>query len=756
MDTSTFLRNVWEDKRGKAVGATQSTFGVTITVDAETPVTSHGISYCLLKTLSSNPHLGLEWSRSWGRTKVCVHPRKSLSASFTIKGSSEEKSAAILKTSESLWPGEFVNETENEGAYLIVLNGSHQLSLEGCILQVERMVDELVWVNYLKEQDHATMTDEVAIYESVVKAILGRGIRIETSSEDLIIALARKDPNLKIRMYGDVKHLGTVPHVIGMARVGFDLSSSRHGKLPMPPQLVTHTNITDGTPRPGFIVAAGITLAKQMHLGHALTLVTAETVRRACLSAHPLIIESNDIGPRVDQTFALIARRHNVDVVNVASLISSGAIMTAEVLSAYQARCDEPVPVPDPANWRPGRLKTLETLSEMVLKEAGLNVDIVADSDCLDEFSELRRNIGVGWSAFGFSYVRYGHGSYRGLIVLEQQGLPTASAMRASVALNQLYGRDVGTLVYVDAGMSVKTASRLVSLFDPALKIVPMPGAGIGYQGAIESGTKGDLPSVEDTLELLNVPGSQFYGALSVLANTRWVTENTKEPHDNRDFYDYHDYQSLIADVKMALEELDETRQRLDILHLALGRQSVPNSNSAPIDTHKLVGAVELSQHLLSGISPAYVLQTKLWKLEAPIRNYRNWLLHSCSGVGKGSDAMLLRVLASRPSSWKCFLQLMADQGVIGRPQTKDHHKPTTSLISILAQAGYKDDDLVKIAERYLSGDLKLKRRVAEPWRLIECLTVINTDNLSALPLVTQAILNEGLFVAERLLQIYP
>jgi len=218
-------------------------------------------------------------------------------------------------------------------------------------------------------------------------------------------------------------------------------------------------------------------------------------------------------------------------------------------------------------------------------------------------------------------------------------------------------------------------------------------------------------------------------------------------------FYDYRDAKSLFLDLDAVSHELNGICIRIDEMIEVLNRKT---TTGAFVDSRQIVKVVKLAQQIIGrGIDPIKAFHAIDWKLEAPLRNYRDWAQKVNHRFPQESlDSVLIKVLSANPSSWTQFLELMKEEGAYGQPKARQEHSPTSKLISLLIRAGYSIEEMPEIGKKYLSGELILRMRISLPWQFIEVLLTIQIDQLLGLPNATKAILAEGLNSVVKILQL--
>ena len=592
MKREELLAYIWEEKREKVIGGGSYPIGISITIE-NLNFHWHTVIYGILSALMKNPKQALEWSRHWGRTMVWLHPNKSLSFKFTEKKSPEEKLGVLVDTESIINPVEFLNFHYNIGHFKILLNW-RRLSLEGAILQVSRMVDELVWCNFLKLKKHKiNKLSEIDIYIDALNEVWRSGILVEYLPERQILDMKRKNMSLPVRIYGNVRKNKKVPKVIGAVVIPqsktddelsdcketlkdqqeeilsvIDGSQSQLRTYPVLPTTSIHNKES--------CICTAIILAKKLHTGHLLLLGFADLVRRVIGSNRPLYLESNDSGKRI---FALINRMMEEYKSSAESVISSlvnRRYSPEEIDFCYRTRREQAETFQEvQKKLKRNKFNLLAVMNEKVERDLKLygfkQVSIIPDSICLQKHDELielvkeqqwKRNL-------GFRFVKYIQGKHKKMAILEKRSVPTASAIRAAFVNTVLSLNKVdATPIFIDADPSVVQACDLLGLVY-GKNLLRLEGAAIGFEMKIGSGTAGNVISAEFLYRLFCKEFSEkrypnfFLSVVTFFLLTRYATAKAHKEQAlakghpiGVSFYDYKNKQALLNDFLLCAKEL--------------------------------------------------------------------------------------------------------------------------------------------------------------------------------------------------------
>lgn len=304
------INEIWKEKREKKIGEPLPEALYIYIPDPN--VSIEEVSNCVLKAMmSAPPEKAFSWSENWGRTKIVLgSENENTESRFLLDDSKEAKKSIKLSTSTLLKPENKI-ETEPQGKdYFIILNNQAS-SIEGLYLQIERMIDELVWCLSLTQREPGK--SNIDAHQLALEKIYKNGFDIYAMEEKQLLDLRKRDARYKVRIYGDVNKEGLVPNVIGA--VGPFEKCIKPEKIKIPQRKkdevvsknasVEKLNFPD---KP--FINIGMCIAKKPHIGHMLLVSMAEIIRRSTgENSTPMIIHANDTGPRIAETVINLSQK---------------------------------------------------------------------------------------------------------------------------------------------------------------------------------------------------------------------------------------------------------------------------------------------------------------------------------------------------------------------------------------------------------------------------------------------------------------
>jgi len=780
------LAYIWEEKREKVISGRTYPIGISITIE-NLNFHWHTIIYGILSVLMKSPKQALEWSRHWGRTMVWLHPNKSLSFKFTEKKSFEEKLGVLVDTESIINPVEFLNFHYNVGHFKILLNWC-RLSLEGAILQVSRMVDELVWCNFLrlKEQNKEHKINELSeidIYVDALSEVWENGILVKYLSERQILDMKRKDMSLPIRIYGNVRKNKKVPKVIGAVIIPqsntdnklsdykevlkeqqeeilsvINGSQSQLKTYPVLPTISIHDRES--------CVCTAIILAKKLHAGHLLLLGFADLVRRAIDSNCPLYLESNDSGKRI---FALISRmmeKYKLSVESVISSLVNGKYSPEEIDFCYRTRCEQTETFQEvQKKLKRNRFNLLTVMNEKVeqdLKSYGFEqISIIPDSICLKKHDELIELVKEQqWKKdLGFRFVKYIQGKHRKMVILEKRSIPTASAMRTAFVNTALSFNKVDAMpIFIDADPSVVQARDLLGLVY-GKNLLRLEGAAIGFEMKIGSGTAGNVMSAEFLHGLFckEFPKKRypnfFLSVVTFFLLTRYATAKAhkeqvlaKSHPLGVSFYDYKNKQALLDDFLLCAKELliynnliEKVKQSISSLvsekHKGIGFKEGRDNKKNKMFLTRLqkVGTESIFNQIFPTPKPE--------SMSNPLRQIRETIhrQHSTDDSQLVDRIIVESIIHGHDTVGK-LSSILLSKRLIHKPiPGGKNQKLSCIFVKNLKSRGYgaNVDEIINHSLSYLNGDFCLLKKKCIYFEILEDIIafmddIISLDNVSA------------------------
>lgn len=727
------LKYAWNEKREKIMRNGIYPLGISICLDGKS-FDCHDIVYGILNLLRQYPKQSFIWAQNWGRTTVWVHPTKGFSFCFTLDESSEEKLGVLVSTISRITPKiSLLEPSKNIGLFKIILN-DEPITLEGAILQVERMVDETVWCHYLFLKKELGYKDDATLYRQAIKDVWDNGIFIEYMEENQIIELKRQNLDLPIRIYGDVLSKNLVPAVIGAVilpkhvqlsdRVTelYDIKhrciARQKENVRVKQKPIFHLTVCEN--KKSLLVGCGFTFGKLLHAGHLLLLAFAEMIRRTVSSDLPLFVESNDTGDRIAGLIAKCASTQKISIEEAVHFLVDKSTDPKTIQSMYRHRISDGALMNEALNWLSRNtnsfsiLQNMENIATKTLKQIGLSqIQILKDSFCTRNIIFDSPVFYCGWPSLGFCFVKYLKGKHKKMIVTHKRGLATASLARMAFVENvrQTTGSKE-TFIFVDADPSVGDASDLLEL-NNRKGITRIKGVGIGFGMSLASGTTGDAPSIEDICNefkfQFSAEENPLLSMLSYFLLTRFMTVPSFKHNNDAaraslqglSFFDYKDHKSFAQDLMSAYNEMTTFKKRVNEAQIKIYQNqddSIPDLT--PLFVRKFE-KLEKSKDI-SVLFPDPVAVA----VDKNLRRYLDIGLRQTSDNFSDINLFTQEVITAYVNGCRTisdFDQYLVDKGILLRPVRGEM---VISIVSIesLKQRGYSQKEQIKHGCKYVLG----------------------------------------------------
>jgi len=561
IERSGIIRQAWEDRDGRPVtdGNEAYTFIYGI---VEPPICIDEPIDMFLDGLGSvDPNFAYNWSERWGNTRISKNVRQSNEAFFVEYGTSESNKYDAISSKLKKPASSFFNNSNShfENPLLLLLN-NEETTLEGALLQIERMLDEVVWRKSQKIIRDNPSTDNQTAFSNALEFIRTSGVDIRYTSEDSILKLKQKDSSIPVRIYGNIFRHNTIPEVIG-AIVSSKEDFCNYGKPPSRDILLNEEKLNldlneNDIAIKGIMTA--VTVAKRPHLGHLLLEASAMNVYNT-VDADLKIIEANDIGPRIVGTVRAISESTSLPIDEIVSNINTSKISNIELESYYRKRSniesfysyesiiDQLHLDKQAMNWA----KTLQSSDEFDDKLS----QIILDSRTDKKLHQLIINeLSPKWNGFGYALTNHKNST----IVLEKNGQPTSTEARIAAIIRAIGSFSLSQLYIVDHSKDVKKAAEIVSSkIYKDFPITVVSGAALGYDSEIVSGSKGNSMALEDI---------RWDGSISLKAACQFLISSTYQfSPDGRDpFYNFKDQNAFIDSINKSSKKYIEIKESLN------------------------------------------------------------------------------------------------------------------------------------------------------------------------------------------------
>lgn len=313
------------------------------------------------------------------------------------------------------------------------------------------------------------------------------------------------------------------------------------------------------------LVVCCVTMGKELHVGHLFLITIAEQMKSGLAGDLPVILVNNNTGPRSAGALARFSENNKISLEAAAKTMNSGRLEVSSVVSAYKNRVEEPNLI-GYANeiLESGEFDIFSAVAkdaENTLGESGYYVEVVSGALLLRESREKVKSINSTWSGSGFLPVV----ADRRVVLIEKAGNLTATGalLSSTVALAEMRSSDL--VVIVDSQPDASDAAFVQSKISRGQLGVQVMGAGVGIDGEIASGTKGEALTINEVAkEFYRVrPTGNLKTATTFFTLTRplFIPRGSSELKDS--FYNFDNNNQIVADLVNCCDELDIFNRRI-------------------------------------------------------------------------------------------------------------------------------------------------------------------------------------------------
>lgn len=543
------LRVIWDEKRDKNVGVKNPE---ALFIKLSDPnINLHDLGEQIFLGICSLPiNVAYNWAKNWGRTWITLG-FDDMSCSFLNTESKEAKIQTVLHTIKMVTPQERLAHAPEGKKYFIILNNEPS-TIEGITLQIERMIDELIWCNGLKNRNSC---NPIEAYKKAIDEVQSTGFDIYVMSKDDILALRQKDSRYAVRIYGNILKKHSVPEIIGA--VGPFEECIRPKSLDPKYERLSYkvlTKVEDKrTFRDSIVLDMGICILKRPHAGHMLLCGILETARRSLDGNTSIVIHGNDTGNRVDKTIAHISESLNIDPAQVIELISTNKMTSEELEAHYRNRNQTKTETVVQSNkiLKVNKIYFQQQAFEhLVVFQSffGRKLRLISESSVPEDFKPAEGLSDNPWIEYGVNYTIINQIPH----LLKLNGELTASATRVATMSYVSTLLDANTHIYIDGDRSIAEASRIMESQNN-LKCYQYPGAAIGFNFKIASGSEGNSILFEQIINtyMETNPAGTLLEAVVFFVNSRYQLFSENKPS----FFDYANPQAFIVDLLFASEQ---------------------------------------------------------------------------------------------------------------------------------------------------------------------------------------------------------
>lgn len=742
MDRESLLAQIWNEKREKILSDVVYPLGIGIFLGSPC-FNWHELVYGLIKFLRSDPARAFVWSQNWGRTNVVLGRFHFPQFAFLTRNSDEEKALIPISTEKLLDPVSLLTPEFNRGCFKLLIN--HQfLSVEGAVLQIERMVDEMVWCAFLKLKEEMRVLgcdlEPGAVYARALDLVWQGGVTINYVSEEYILRLKESNPLLPVRVYGDKNKKQIVPHVIGAVILPAEtkaFSGDNYLIQELINQVFNGNNFSIAIkpffsapvlPFAELFVCAGITMGKLPHIGHLFLLAYADMIRMAMCPTTPLYVESNDTGPRVAGMIAKMIETHQMPIFSALNLLHEGHYSVSDIENWYINRTCPSKIVDDI-----GRILDIggydvfsvlrRSFLDAIHRYGFCNVVVVSDSECRAELENFFIDIPWSpWRDYGFYFTQHQKGNHIKTILYRSFGMTTSSAARLSFVKKVLFRESGKTAIYVDIDQSIANATT--ALIDIEKQpVFQYQGTAVGFGLIIASGSESNTVPMEKLYEaFLDVQSriktiSSFIHVVKYFLLTRYETAKSKKTYQHRSeiigptFYDFKNHEALILDFNRCIGEYETFLTSLEQSENKLFKMSEVAEKTPFCEYERFLrGALRvINEGKLGELFPrVQQIIPDLFFRQA----YNQLQFHGVFNLGEQFNVSVVDGLVSGAKLLGSLSDFLIERGLLNSPVKKNRDKVVNCLyIDNLFSRGYTPDDIRLLAPQYLRGEFALTRR---------------------------------------------
>ena len=715
MNYSEKIDTLWSFKNGRSVTSNKPSLEMSIWVGTPN-ITHHQVAYKILETMGQNPSTALGWSRNWGLTRVYIGFDEILKSSFSLKKQTNIK----LSTTKLIKPEALLSNYENKGGYKIVLN-NEAITFEGFVIQIQRMVDELVLSIFNKNRKNSLKSDDDLYLESVY-SVLNCGIEFLYDSAENIVNSFSVESGVFVRLYGNVNGLGKVPKVIGSVNTTVYHYSSEETNLirlicsKNSAETIYRHQIEINLPRKDLVVICGISSIKRPHVGHYLMLCFSDYIRGHFNNAS-ISIEANDYGPRIIGTIATTSLRLKKSVTETLNYYFSPNVSASEIERDYlnrlsQGRVYDEVKEKVANNFLLNIPSLYTYLEEMVLTTGFSSAKITKNTTSIAYLllGQVFKAVSL-WSDFGLEYLDFG-----GRILLTKyEDIYTADYCRLATIMSQN-----SRCIYVDCGESISRTKNTAFKNDGRLQT--RGGCYIGFRSQISSSTSGNVVDIQTFLDYLQSDDAEeakritkFYilthEETAIISDDREVTET---------FFDYASPDALKADCEISKIEKNEISSKIERILKNLESKSFyqkGDSQETATIIRNLEKAVKESDFSKLFPKPKKVIPNPEFRIALTL--YEKICIKKQNLLGS-----LVQVLFDGVSVAKNITDILVSSGIIN-PTTNQFLNSENDIgfnyVKILKARGYTASEVKVLACDYFYGKKLFYRKRSITFETLLC-----------------------------------
>ncbi len=320
-----------------------------------------------------------------------------------------------------------------------------------------------------------------------------------------------------------------------------------------------------------------VTMGKQPHVGHLLLFTIAEQIRSGMDSKLPTLLINNNTGPRPAGALVAAANSFGLSLVEMAEAMEKKQLDVKTVVTSYRNR-DEKSPDLETANriLVEGGFDIFAAVSEeteKVLKQGGYSLQIVSEAQLVNVAGSKTKNLNYDWQETGFTPFF----AQKRVVILEKSGNFTATGALVTSVREIVGGLDSDLAIIVDSQPDIGDVAFVQTEVDDPAIAVQVLGTGVGFEGKISSGTKGEALTIKElTNRFLTLrPGRSLKEAALFLTLTRPLYFADSQQNLKESFFNFENNEEMLDTFVSCSDEVLEFKKDLsEILETYGGKVS--------------------------------------------------------------------------------------------------------------------------------------------------------------------------------------
>lgn len=446
------------------------------------PIDANNLYQTTSHAIDSDPHKAREWARTFGKLSIAItslptpdrfliEPINSHIPHYAaeLKGNSRQPVTDLVSSSA---------EHDSSRTYLIFDNYGKPITPEMAMIQLLHLVDSDIVTGQM---------------------IAGKLPSARIIDADMLAKLRSDNPEVLLRLYGNVRHASHTPHILGAVTPTHLLDSQNITTTPLqktPP----HSTSGEGVVRDEINIQrdpinyVGVTSAKRPHVGHAFLILKsfAESTKGSKVT-----LKLNDTGPRVAQAVHWLASKHNVSFEQAARMVSKGGFTLPDIEQAYASRSEIENEHALPKDFRLQDPNDYYRQLIASIEPSPGSIGVTSDSDILNNSHKLPHHPDIKSTLSGTGPIFFSAKDRP--IVIESGGETTLKGILITL----------GRIATVNVTSSPKAFSKSesLSLKQSGILIEQNEGMGVSINFNVASGTKGNSLNLEELTDMCTEQG---------------------------------------------------------------------------------------------------------------------------------------------------------------------------------------------------------------------------------------------------------